>query len=86
MHVRDGVVGEYMCRSIGSRPCDTQTGLRLQEEGTWGWGRYAGEYEVTGGHARFQGHWRLAGWGPAEIGAGTLTFRDERGASVWRKE
>lgn len=67
------VVGEYACRSMGSRPCDTQTTITLRADGTWGWRYFSGRYEALSGQVTFQGV-GLGSWGAAEIGPGTLTF------------
>ncbi len=72
---KQSVVGEYACHSMGGRPCDTQTSLRLLGNGYWGWGRYSGTYRVSGGTIEFvSGDGGPVTWGPATIGNGTVTF------------
>jgi hypothetical protein len=79
------VAGEYVCASIGSRPCDTSTELQLTENGNWRWGRYSGTYSGARGSLAFDGLGGPATWGPAAAGRDTLTFgsRDQR--VVWQK-
>jgi hypothetical protein len=79
------VVGEYVCRSMGSRPCNTQTSLRLGENGVWGWAKYSGEYRVVNGRVTFSGVGGAATWGPAVIGPGTLSFASGQDTVVWQK-
>ncbi len=75
------VAGNYVCKSMRGGPCDTQTELRLQSNGTWGWGGSSGQYRVRSGRVEFL-NGMLASWGPAAIGHGTLTFD---GNVVWQK-
>lgn len=79
------LAGAYVCVSMGSRPCDSSTELQLTENGNWRWGRYAGMYTASGGSVTFEGVGGLATWGPAEIGAASLTFGSGGQAVVWRK-
>ena len=81
----DSVLGQYMCRSMGSRQCNTSTPLRLAEGGAWGWGRYNGDFEVAGEVARFRGVGGAATWGPATVGPDTLTFMNIDVPVVWQK-
>lgn len=75
------VAGNYVCKSMRGGPCDTQTELRLQSNGNWGWGGSSGQYRVRNGRVEFMSG-SLASWGAAVIGADTLTFD---GNVVWQK-
>jgi hypothetical protein len=79
------LAGEYVCVSMGSRPCDSSTELQLMENGNWRWGRYAGTYTVARASVTFDGIGGLATWGPAAIGPGTLSFISGDQEVVWRK-
>jgi hypothetical protein len=78
------VVGEYVCLSMGSRPCDTQKKILLRDNGTWRWSWWSGQYQVAGGQVTFEGTVGLGSWGPAVIGPDTLTFGSDRKV-VWQK-
>lgn len=78
------VSGEYVCRSMGSRPCDTQTTISLHDDGTWAWRYFSGRYQVAGGQVTFNGV-GLGAWGPAAIRLDTLTFTSGGQAVVFRK-
>lgn len=78
------IAGDYLCRSMGSGACDTQTTISLHEDGTWGWRYFSGEYRVSGGRVTFTGV-GLGSWGPAAIGPGTLTFASGGKSVVWAK-
>lgn len=78
------VAGEYLCRSVGSRPCDTQTTISLHDDGTWGWRFFSGQYQVAGGRVTFKGE-GVGAWGPAVIGPDTLTFGSGDRKGVWQK-
>src|ERR1051326_9597045 len=77
------LAGEYVCVSMGSRPCDSSTELQLTENGNWRWGRYSGMYTVSRGSVTFDGVGGLATWGPAEAGAASLTFMSGGQSVVW---
>lgn len=79
------IAGEYVCVSMGSRPCDSSTELQLTGNGNWRWGRYAGTYKPDGDSLTFDGVGGLATWGPATFGRGTLTFLSGGQKVVWRK-
>lgn len=81
---KTAVTGEYVCRSMGSGPCDTQTTISLRDDGSWGWRFFSGEYRVAGGQVIFKGV-GLAAWGPAEIGPGTITFTSGGQPVVFQK-
>lgn len=78
------VTGEYVCQSMGSHPCDTQTTISLHDDGTWGWRYFSGEYQVAEGRVTFRGV-GLGAWGPAAIGPGALTFTSGGQNVVFRK-
>ncbi len=78
------VAGEYVCRSMGSRPCDTQTTIALHADGTWGWRYFSGRYQVAGGQVTFEGV-GLGSWGPAAIGPDTLTFTSGSEKVIYQK-
>jgi hypothetical protein len=79
------LAGEYVCVSMGSRPCDSSTELQLTENGNWRWGRYSGMYTASRGSVTFDGVGGLATWGPAEAGGASLTFLSGSQKVVWRK-
>lgn len=79
------LAGEYVCASMGSRPCDSSTELQLTENGNWRWGRYSGTYTSYRGSVTFDGVGGLATWGPAEAGSAALTFLSGGQEVVWRK-
>jgi hypothetical protein len=79
------VTGEYVCVSMGARPCDTHVMLHLQDNGFWGWAKYSGQYQVANGNVEFSGSGGPVAWGPAAIGAGTVTFNSGGQAVVWRR-
>lgn len=82
----DSVVGEYICRAMGSKPCDTHIALRLQSNGYWGWAKYSGQYEVRNGSVEFvNGSGGPVSWGPATIGPNTLSFQSGGESVVWKK-
>jgi len=68
------LVGEYLCLSPGSCPCQVDTRLQLAANGRWQWGEHAGTYRAAGGRVDFDGAGGAATWGPATIGPGALTF------------
>ena len=76
--------GEYVCRSMGSHPCDTQTTISLRDDGTWGWRYFSGQYQVAGDQVTFKGV-GLGAWGPAVAGPGTLTFTSGGQKVVFQK-
>jgi len=78
------VAGEYVCRSMGSHPCDTQTTISLRDDGTWGWRYFSGEYQVAGDRVTFKGV-GLGAWGPAVITPGALTFTSGGQQVVFQK-
>jgi hypothetical protein len=78
------VSGEYVCRSMGSRPCDTQTAISLHDDGKWGWRYFSGQYQVAEGRVTFRGV-GLGSWGPAVIGPDTLTFMSGGQKVVFQK-
>jgi hypothetical protein len=81
-----GIVGNYACRSIGSRPCDTSVTLQLLSNGYWGWGKYSGQYAINGATVEFvSGSGGPVRWGPATIGPNTLTFTSGSQLVVWQK-
>ncbi len=72
------VTGNYVCASMGGKPCDTQTQLRLLANGYWGFGKYSGQYQVNGGNVEFvNGSGGPVTWGPAKIGPNSLTFEGD---------
>jgi len=79
------VAGEYVCASIGSRPCDTSTEVQLGANGNWRWGRYNGTYTISGGTMSFDGVGGPATWGNASIAPDSLTFLSGNSKVVWRK-
>jgi hypothetical protein len=79
------VAGNYACRSIRSKPCDTNTPLQLVDNGVWRWGRYSGNFTVNEGHVQFTGVGGPASWGSAIIGLNTLTFDDFGDEGIWEK-
>lgn len=81
---RSAVTGEYVCRSMGSRACDTQTTIALHPDGTWGWRYLSGHYRTAGGQVTFEGT-GLGSWGPAEIGEDTLTFTSGNQKVIFQK-
>ena len=77
------ISGVYFC-STAPGGCQTSHPLEIRADGTWAWGSGHGSYSVMGNQVRFSGiTWGPGGWGMADIGPGTLTFHDARGASVW---
>lgn len=82
------VVGSYVCRSMGPTRCDTNSALNLLANGHWGWGGYAGLYQVSGNAVEFtHGDGGPVTWGSALIGSkGTLVFSGGNGQLiVWQK-
>ncbi len=78
------LAGDYLCRSMGSGPCDTQTTISLHDDGTWGWRFFSGKYEIQGNRVTFRGP-GLGSWGPAVVGPNSLTFMNGASKVIWEK-
>lgn len=67
-------VGDYLCMSGGTCPCEKDTKLRLKSDGKWQYGTYAGTYRAGVDRIEFDGNGAAASWGTATIGEYSLTF------------
>lgn len=76
--------GTYFCFSAPGG-CQTSRGIQILN-GNYVWGSVRGTYVIVGGQVQFRGTtWGPAGWGPADIGRGSLIFRSSDGSSSeWR--
>jgi len=80
------VPGIYFCRTAnGNGACQTGRYIEIRSDGQWCWGPLPPHrFTAVGGRIWFGTP--LTGWGPADIGNGTLTFHSESGDSVWSIE
>jgi hypothetical protein len=68
------IVGDYLCMSGGTCPCEKDVVLQVQAHGKWQYGSFAGTYRATDSKVDFEGSGAAATWGPATIGSSSLTF------------
>jgi hypothetical protein len=84
-----GLLGRYQCTSSPGG-CQTRLPIDIDGAGHWKWGGQEGAYQILSANdagarqIQFRGlSSGPAGWGPALIGAGSITFRTAAGPSVW---
>ncbi len=85
----NSISGYYVCRSMGTHPCDARTVFHLGSNGVWSTGEYSGPYVMNGDAISFRGFGGPASWGDARFisrGDGnTITFGSGASAVVYQQ-